>query len=74
MNASVKVTILDLDRAFEETENIIKEITRLLDGRTGPIRFVGEDDYKYALKHIRLSREAEMAQFRKATSKTTFKV
>jgi hypothetical protein len=66
LNAAVKVAILDLDRAFEGTEDIIKELTRLLDGRTGPIHFVGDDDYKNALKHIHRSKAAEMAQFRNA--------
>ena len=67
---NAKVTILDLDRAFEETEDIIKDLTRLLDGRTGQNRFVGDDDYKNALEQIRRSREAEMAQW-KAASRTT---
>jgi AbiU2 len=31
LNAAANVTILDLDRAFEETEGIIKELTRLLE-------------------------------------------
>ena len=67
LNAAVKVTLVDLYQAFDQTEKIIKKLTRLFDGRTGPIEFVGNDDFRQVLKHVRRSREAEMEQFRKAT-------
>jgi hypothetical protein len=67
LNAAVKVTLLDLYRVFDETEEIIKELTHLLDGRTGPIDFSGNDDFLEVLRHIRHSQEVEMEQFRKTT-------
>ena len=57
--AKARLTIPDLDRAFEETEKILMEFTRLFDGRVGPIRFSGDDDYKAVLDHIRRSMAAQ---------------
>jgi hypothetical protein len=45
----------DLGRVFEETESIYSEIERLFGGTIGKIRFLGGDDYKYLLKHVRLA-------------------
>lgn len=55
----VGLTIVDLDRAFEETEAILNKITRLFDGSHGPIRFLGGDDYEGVFEHIRLSQDVE---------------
>ena len=59
----VRLTILDLDRAFEETEAIINKIRKLFDGTHGPIRFSGGDDYQTVFKHIRHSQDAEKKEF-----------
>lgn len=59
----VRLTILDLDRAFEETEAILNKIRRLFDGAHGPIRFSGGDDYEAVFKHIRHSQDAEKKEF-----------
>jgi hypothetical protein len=53
--ASANLTREDLGRVFEETESIYSEFERLFDGTIGKIRFLGGDDYKSLLKHVRLA-------------------
>jgi hypothetical protein len=57
--ASANLTREDLEHAFKETEGIYGEIEWLFDGTCGEIRFLGGDDYKSVLKHIRLANAAE---------------
>jgi hypothetical protein len=58
-----KLTIEDLDRVFEKTENIVRELQGLLDGTIGPIKFLGDDDFKAVFDSIRRSVAAEKKQF-----------
>jgi AbiU2 len=55
LSTKAKLTIEDLDRAFEETEKILSRIEGLFNGKVGPIRFVGGDDYRGLLERIRWS-------------------
>lgn len=48
-----KLTIPDLDRAFEQTENILIDLSSLYDGTFGELKFIDGDDYKTALDWIR---------------------
>jgi hypothetical protein len=55
LSIKAKLTIADLERAFEETEKILSGLERLFDGTVGPIRFVGGDDYRGLLERVRWS-------------------
>lgn len=58
-----KLSMEDLERAFEQTETIIKDFTRLYDGTIGAIRFAGDDDYTAVFDHIRRSMATEKKEF-----------
>jgi phytoene dehydrogenase-like protein len=58
-----RLTIEDLDRVFEKTENIVRELQRLLDGTIGPIKFLGDDDFSAVFDCIRRSVAAEKKEF-----------
>jgi hypothetical protein len=63
LSINAKLTFGDLDRAFEESEKILGRLDGLFDGRVGPIRFVGGNDYRGLLKRVRLSVSEEQKQF-----------
>jgi hypothetical protein len=48
-----KLSIPDLDRAFQETEEIVLEMSSLYEGVIGELHYLGDDDYKLALNWIR---------------------
>jgi hypothetical protein len=63
LSIKAKLTIADLERAFDKTEKILSGLERLFDGTVGPIRFVGGDDYRGLLERIRWSVSDEKKQF-----------
>ena len=63
LSIKAKLTIADLERAFEETEKILSGLERLFDGTVGPIRFVGGDDYRGLLERVRGSVSVEKKEF-----------
>jgi hypothetical protein len=69
LKESTKLTIGDLERAMAETEKVFSKIERLYDGTVGPIRFVGEDDYKTVLEFVGRVQAAEMAELATAFEK-----
>lgn len=60
-----KLSIPDLDAAFQETENILLGLSSLYEGVIGKLSFLGDDDYKSALNWIRLAKCAYIEQFEK---------
>jgi hypothetical protein len=56
LSAKAKLTVPDLERAFKETENILRELSSLYEGVIGDLHFIGGDDYKAALNWIRRAR------------------
>ena len=60
-----KLSIPDLDRAFQETEKMLLELSSPYEGVIGELRFLGDDDYKPALNWIRLAKCAFIEQFEK---------
>ena len=64
LEAKARLTIEDLKRTFQETEEILRELSHLFDGTIGPIRYVGDDDYKAVLDHVRHSTSSEMKEFK----------
>jgi hypothetical protein len=65
LNAAARLTIKDLDRAFADTENILRRLERLYDGTVGPIRFSGGDDYRTLLEYLHRYQTDKMNQLRK---------
>jgi hypothetical protein len=60
-----KLTLPQLQEAFARTEEIVKEFTRLLDGRIGPIQFMDDNDFTELFTIIRGSVAAKMKEFDK---------
>jgi hypothetical protein len=58
-----KLSIPDLDVAFQVTENILLGLSSLYEGVIGKLSFLGDDDYKSALNWIRLAKCAYIEQF-----------
>jgi hypothetical protein len=63
--AKAKLTIPDLERALNETEEILLDIDSLYAGVIGDLRFVGADDYKTALDWIRKAKCAFIREYEK---------
>jgi len=53
LNQSAKLTIEDLEKVLQETEDIFSEVEYCFNRIVGKIRFLGADDYKAVLNHIR---------------------
>ena len=58
-----KLSIPDLDLAFQETEKILLELSSLYEGVIGELQFLGGDDYKVALDWIRKAKCAYIERF-----------
>lgn len=54
--AKAKLTIPDLEKAFEDTEKLLLKLSCLYDGTFGELRFLGGDDYEQALDWIRIAK------------------
>jgi AbiU2 len=53
LGVKAKLSIPDLERAFQETEEIVLEMSSLYEGVIGKLHYLGDDDYKVALNWIR---------------------
>ena len=61
-----KLSIPDLERAFQETEKILLELSSLYEGGAGgELNFLGHNDYDSALNWIRLAKCAFIEKFEK---------
>ena len=60
-----KLSIPDLDRAFQETEQILRDMSSLYEGVIGELRFLGEDDYESALNWISKAKCAFIENYEK---------
>jgi hypothetical protein len=58
-----KLSIPDLDRALRETEKILRGLSSLYEGVIGELRFLGGDDYTFALNWIRKAKCAYIDGF-----------
>ena len=63
--ARAKLTIPDLDRAFEETEEMLIRLSCAYDGTFGELKFIGGDDYETALDWIRRAKCASIEKYEK---------
>jgi hypothetical protein len=71
LTESVKLTIEDLERIFKETEDILSALERLFDGTIGEIRYLGGDDYRALLDHVRRATSAEKKELDAALRRGT---
>lgn len=53
LDARAKLTIPDLERAFQDTEEILLKMSALYEGTIGELKYISGDDYKVALDWIR---------------------
>ena len=58
-----RLTIPDLERAFEQTEKILIKLSCLYEGTFGELKFIGEDDYETALDWIRRAKCASIERY-----------
>lgn len=58
-----KLTLPDLDRAFEQTEHILIDLSSLYEGTIGELKFIDGDDYKTALNWIRKAKCAAIERY-----------
>jgi hypothetical protein len=70
LNESAKLTIEDLERTLAETEDIFGRIEHLFNRIVGEICFLGADDYKAVLKHIRHSQAVDKKEIAAALAKS----
>lgn len=60
-----KLSIPDLDRAFQETEDIVLEMSSLYESVIGKLHYLGDDDYKSALNWIRRAKCTSIENYEK---------
>jgi hypothetical protein len=63
LEARAKLTVPDLERAFEETERILLKLASLYDGTVGELKYIGGDDYESALDWIRRAKCALIEKY-----------
>lgn len=63
LQEKASLTVPDLQRVFAETKKILIEISGLYEGAVGELRFLGHDDYKAALDHIRQAKCSQIKIF-----------
>ena len=61
--ARAALTIPDLERAFNQTEHIVLELSSLYDSTVGDLRYLGGDDYETALDWIRRAKCSFIEQY-----------
>jgi len=54
--AEARLTLPDLERAFQQSEKILVELGSLYEGVFGELEFIGQDDYQVALELIRAAK------------------
>jgi hypothetical protein len=64
--AKAQLTVDQLQHAFTETEGIINEFGYLFDGSSGPICYLGQDDYENLITVIRGAKSDDMRKFSEA--------
>jgi hypothetical protein len=52
LETEAKLTVKDLEKIFSETEAILNEFSRLWINTTAAMKFIGDDDYSFALDQI----------------------
>lgn len=65
LSAKAKLSIPDLELAFQETEETLLELSSLYEGIIGDLQFIGGDDYKNALNWIRMAKCVFIENFEK---------
>jgi hypothetical protein len=66
LEARAKITMPDLKRVLNETENILLDFSSLYDGTIGELKYIGWDDYKTTLESIRRTKCAFIEKYEQA--------
>ncbi len=61
--ARAKLTLPDLERGFQDTEEILLRVSALYDGTIGELKYIGGNDYEVALDWIRRAKCAWIEKY-----------